>query len=66
MWGHLGMPVTGVQILGMTPHLNQQKPAHVGDECVGAGAPSKLSLCQAAIACPRLLGSGGLTRSAEG
>lgn len=33
------MPVVGVQILNMTPSdLKKQKPAHLGDEWVGAGA----------------------------
>lgn len=31
------MPVFGVQILSMSD-LKMQKPAHLGDECVGAGA----------------------------
>jgi len=31
------MTVTGVQILNMTPSdLKKQKPAHLGDDCVGA------------------------------
>lgn len=31
------MPVFGVQILSMSD-LKMQKPAHLGDACVGAGA----------------------------
>lgn len=39
--GHLGMPMVGVHILGMTPgdsKREEKKPAHLGDEWVGAGA----------------------------
>lgn len=39
--GHLGMPIVGVHILRMTPgdsKREEKKPAHLGDEWVGAGA----------------------------
>lgn len=58
------MPVFGFQILSMNPSdFKMQKPAHQGDECVGAGAAIHIitGSCSNWLA----LVSGELTKSAE-
>lgn len=58
------MPVFGVQILSMSPSdLKMQKPAHLGDECVGAGAVIHTITGPCSNWLP--LVSGELTKSAE-